>query len=129
MAFSSQPLSPAPQESPLNPTTVWEDIWELMQYFRRRLSGPYSSVKRLEKHLLMLGAVDMRKEQVSTLKALQACKYLGTILLHPMLLPRLPLPLAPAGAGRHKHVQVGGECYAYEACAATNLTVLNKAAC
>ena len=65
---SFHPLSfpPAPQDSPLNPTTVWEDIWDLLQYFRRRLSGPYSSVKRLEKHLLMLGAVDMRKEEVSS---------------------------------------------------------------
>ena len=65
---SCHPLSfpPAPQDSPLNPTTVWEDVWDLLQYFRRRLSGPYSSVKRLEKHLLMLGAVDMRKEEVSS---------------------------------------------------------------
>ena len=55
------------QDSPTNPTTIFQDLWEMWRYFSNRLSGPYRSLHKLEKMLLKLGAVDKRQEEVSAL--------------------------------------------------------------
>ena len=57
-------MSPGLQDSPTTTTTLWQDIFDITQYYHRRFSGAYRPIRNLEKYLMKLGAVDKRKEEV-----------------------------------------------------------------
>ena len=62
--FHLIPMSSGLQDSPTTTTTLWRDVFDIAQYYHRRLSGAYRPIRNLEKYLMKLGAVDKRKEEV-----------------------------------------------------------------